>query len=75
MSARFKVRAIVALLGWRHRKFNICHLSFLRLVVMERYTKEQRIIIVKTHYKYGENFLAVPTHAMAIRIGHRGRAI
>jgi len=46
-SARFKVRAIVVLLGWRHWNFNICHLSFLRLVVMERYTKEQRVIMVK----------------------------
>jgi hypothetical protein len=36
-SARFKVRAIVVLLGWRHWKFNICHLSFLQLVVMECY--------------------------------------
>ena len=23
---------------------------------MERYTKEQRVIIVKTHYKYGESY-------------------
>ena len=46
-SARFKVRAIVVLLGWRHWNVNICHLSFLRLVVMKRYTKEQRFIIVK----------------------------
>ena len=46
-STRFKVHAIVILLGWRHWNFNICHLSFLRLVVMERYTKEQRVIIVK----------------------------
>jgi len=46
-SARFKVRAIVVLLGWQHWNFNICHLSFLLLVVMERYTKEQRVIIVK----------------------------
>jgi len=23
---------------------------------MERYNKEQRIIIVKTHYKYGESY-------------------
>jgi ribosome recycling factor len=23
---------------------------------MERYTKEQRVIIVKTRYKYGENY-------------------
>ena len=37
-------RAIVVLLGWRHWKSNICHLSFLLLVVMERYTKEQRVI-------------------------------
>ena len=53
-SARFKVHAFVVLLGWRHWKFNVCHLSFLRLKVVERYTKEQRVIIVKTHYKYGE---------------------
>jgi len=46
-NARFKVRAVVVLLSWRHWSFNICHLSFLRLVVMERYTKEQRVIIVK----------------------------
>ena len=46
-SARFKVRCIVVLLGWRHWNFNICHLSFLRLVVIERYTKGQRVIIVK----------------------------
>jgi len=26
-SARFKVRAIVVLLGWWHWNFNICHLS------------------------------------------------
>ena len=48
------MRAIVVLLGWRHRKFNICHLSLLRLVVMERYTKERRVVTVKTRYKYGE---------------------
>ena len=23
---------------------------------MQRYTKEQRVIIVKTHYKYGESY-------------------
>ena len=46
-SARFKVRAIVVLLGWRHWKFNSSHLSFLRLVIMERYAKEQRVLIVK----------------------------
>jgi hypothetical protein len=73
------VRAVVVLLGWRHWKCNICHLSLLRLVVMERYTKEQRIIIVKTHYKYGESYVEtvrkVSYHAMAIRIDHRGRAI
>jgi len=46
-SARFKVRAIVVLLGWLHWNFNICRLSFLRLVVMERYKEEQRVIIVK----------------------------
>jgi ABC-type branched-subunit amino acid transport system substrate-binding protein len=23
---------------------------------MERYTKEQHVIIVKTHYKYGESY-------------------
>jgi len=28
----------------------------LQLVVMECYTKEQRIIIVKTHYEYGESY-------------------
>jgi hypothetical protein len=46
---------------------------------MERYTKEQRVIIVKTHYKYGESYAEtvrkVSSHAMAIRIGHRFRAI
>jgi len=45
-SARCKVRAIVVLLGLRHWNFNICHLSFLRLVVMERYRREQGVIIV-----------------------------
>ena len=45
-SASFKVRAIAVLLGWGHWKLNICHLSFLRLVVMESYTKEERVIIV-----------------------------
>ena len=55
-SARFKVCAIVVLLSWRYWKFNICHLSLLRLVVMEPYNKEQRVIIVKTHYKYGESY-------------------
>jgi hypothetical protein len=73
------VRSIVVLLGWRHWKFHICHLSLLRLVVMERYTKEQHIIIVKTHYKYGESYVEtvrkVSSHAMAIRIDHRGCAI
>jgi hypothetical protein len=73
------VRAIVVLLGWRHWKFNLFHLSLLRLVVMERYTKEQRVIIVKTHYKYGESYAEtvrkVSSHAMAIRIRHRGHAI
>jgi hypothetical protein len=77
-NARFKVRAIVVLLGWRHWKFNICHLSFLRLLVKDRCTKEQSVIIVKTHYKYGESCTEtvrkVSSHAMAIRIGHRGRA-
>ena len=48
------MRAIVVLLGWRHWKFKICHLSLLRLEVTERYTKEHRVIIVKTHYKYGK---------------------
>jgi len=56
-SARFKVCVIVVLLGWRHWKFNICHLSLLRLVVVEGYNKEQRIIIVKMHYKYGESYV------------------
>jgi transposase len=28
----------------------------LRLVVLERYTKEQRVIVVKTHYKCGESY-------------------
>jgi len=42
-SARFKARAIVILLGWRHWKCNICHLLFLRLVIMDRYTKERVI--------------------------------
>jgi hypothetical protein len=54
-SARLKVRAIVILLGWRHWKFNTRHLAFLQLVVIERYMNEQRIIIVKTHDKYGES--------------------
>jgi transposase len=27
----------------------------LRLAVIERYAKEQRVVIVKTHYKYGES--------------------
>jgi len=53
-SARFKVCDIVVLLGLRHWKFNISHLLLLQLVVMERYNKEQRVIIVKTHYKYEE---------------------
>ena len=71
-SASFKVRAIVVLLGWRHWKFNICHLSLLRLVVMERCTKEYRVIIVKTHYMWDDTALhAVSSDAMAIRIGHR----
>jgi hypothetical protein len=43
---------------------------------MERYTKEQRVIIVKTPYKYGESYgetvRKMSSHAMAIRIGHRG---
>jgi hypothetical protein len=77
-STRFKVCAIVVLLGWRQWKFIICHLSLLWLVVMERYTKEQHII-VKTHYKYGESCVEtvrkVSSHPMVIRIGHRGRAI
>jgi len=47
-SARFKVRATVVLLGWRQCNFNICHLPFLRLVAMERYRKEQRVIIAKS---------------------------
>jgi hypothetical protein len=46
---------------------------------MERYTKEQPVIIVKMHYKYGESYVEtvrkVSSHASAIRIGHRGRAI
>jgi len=54
-SARLKVHAIVGLLGWRHWKFNIRHLAFLRLVVTEHYTNERRIIIVKMHDKYGES--------------------
>jgi hypothetical protein len=78
-NARFKVRATVILLGWRHWKFNFCHLSLLRLVVTERYTKEQHVIIVKMHYKYGESYAEtvrkVSSHAMVIRIGHWGRAI
>ena len=75
-SARFKVRAIVVLLGWRHWKFNICHLSLLRLVVMERYTKEHCVIIVKTHFMWNDTACnGVPSDAMAIRIGHRDRAI
>jgi hypothetical protein len=73
------VHAIVVLLSWRHRKFNICHLSLLRLVVMERYTKEQRVVTVKTYYKYAESYAEtvrkVSSHAMVIRIGHRSRAI
>ena len=35
--------------------FDICHLLLLRLLKMDRYTKEQRIVIVKTHYKFFEN--------------------
>jgi hypothetical protein len=31
-------------------------LLLLRLVVIERYTKEQRVIVVKTHYKYAESY-------------------
>jgi hypothetical protein len=45
---------------------------------MERYAKEQCIIIVKTHYKYGENVETVrkvSSHSMVIRIDHRGRVI
>jgi chlorite dismutase len=41
---------------------------------MERYTKEQRAIIVKKHYKYGESYAEtvrkVSSHAMAIRISN-----
>jgi len=39
----------------QHWKFYICHLSLLQLVAMERYTKEQ-CVIVKTHYKYGKSY-------------------
>jgi hypothetical protein len=46
---------------------------------MKGYTKEQPIIVVKTHYKYGESYAEtvhkVSSHAMAIRIGYRGHAI
>ena len=46
---------------------------------MERYTKERRVIIVKTHYKCGKSYVEtvrkVSSHATAIRTGHRGRAI
>jgi ribosome recycling factor len=46
---------------------------------MESYTKEQRVIVVKTLYKYGESYAEtvrkVSSHAMAIRIGHRGLEI
>jgi hypothetical protein len=46
---------------------------------MERYTKEQGVIVVKTHYKYGESYeetvRKMSSHAMAFRIGHRVRAI
>jgi hypothetical protein len=46
---------------------------------MERYTKEQHVIIVKMHYKYGESCVEtvrkVSPHAMAMRIDLRGRAI
>jgi hypothetical protein len=74
-SARFKVRAIVVLLGRLHWKFNICHLPLLRLVVMERCTKEYRVTIVKTHYMWDDTACnAVLSDAMAIRIGHWGRA-
>jgi hypothetical protein len=31
-------------------------LSSLRFVVIERYTKVQRVRVVKTHYKHGESF-------------------
>jgi hypothetical protein len=45
---------------------------------MERYTKEQHIIVTM-HYKYGESYAEtvrkVSLHAVAIRIGHRGHAI
>ena len=40
------MRVIAVLLGWRHWNFNISPLSFLWLVVVERYAKEQRGIIV-----------------------------
>jgi hypothetical protein len=51
----------------------ICHFG---LVVTECHTKEQSVIPVKTHYKYGECYaLEVSYHAMAIRIGHRGLVI
>jgi len=43
-SERFKVRATVVLLSWRHWKFNKRYLSFLRLVATEHYAKEQRVI-------------------------------
>ena len=46
---------------------------------MERHTKKQCDVTVKTHYKYGESYAEtvrkVSPHAMAIRIGQRGRAI
>jgi hypothetical protein len=73
------VRTIAVLLGWRHWKFNICHLSLLQLVVMERCTKEQRVVTVKTRYKNGESYAEtvrkMSSHAMAIRIDQRGRVI
>jgi len=64
-SARFKVRAIVVLLVWRPSNFNICHLSFLRLVVMERYTKKQRVIIAK---KFIAKFITKLN--LALLLGH-----
>lgn len=38
-------------------KFNSCHLCLFRLLKMERFSKEQRVIIVKTHYKNGESYV------------------
>jgi hypothetical protein len=55
-NAGFELRAIVLVLGWRHWLYKFCALCLFRLVAMERFTTEQRVLVVKTHYKYGECF-------------------